>query len=450
MTSRTRHSLIALLAICQAAYALIYFIPFVSADQWDLVPILDQFFSGKSWVADVFDRHGDHMHSSAYLVMLLLAKFSHWNLLWESVAMLVINAVTFWLLYPIIIRPIINDNTKYSSAIVFIIALMFFSLSHAGNLIWTWQLAVYTAVFGAVLCISALCRSNLGTLAFASAALGALISSFSFSCGFVLWPIGLTIIALKNELTNSQKLSFSIIWLIISAAVFIYFFKITSNEFSQNIDFSIIRSITFLLYALGTPIAYFSRSLSLVIASMGLIYMVYLCIKLRKDIICAKHTLPITAVGFTMFGIGSILLISLGRLELGFDQARSFRYIIFSQFFWIGLAALHWWKITQSAHSSIPAQSKTHSRFSFTITVLSITLIAFTSQKVARSAARYSEEYTAGVSKALNTSPKELRSYLSSMAYPSADKLNQYLNVLEDKKLNLYRLNHLDKHAHHD
>jgi hypothetical protein len=67
----------------------------VYADQWDLIPILDAYFSKGDWLSQIFSHHGDHFHTSAYLIMLPLAKFSNWDLFWELVALLLINAISF-------------------------------------------------------------------------------------------------------------------------------------------------------------------------------------------------------------------------------------------------------------------------------------------------------------------------------------------------------------------
>ena len=165
---------------------------------------------------------------------------------------------------------------------------MYFSVAHGGNLLWTWQLAVYLVVFGLGLTVYGLTSFRSYNIGFILAVLGATIASFSFSSGFSIWPIGIFLILTQNQLGLIKRLSLCSIWGVIGLSILVLFLHDTGGAFSQGLDFSPWRSLVFLLYFLGTPLAYFSRELSLIVASIGLISFAYLVYKVMPMLAVAK------------------------------------------------------------------------------------------------------------------------------------------------------------------
>ena len=56
-------------------------VPF--ADQWDFVPLLDQLYSGRLTFEALISQHNEHRFLFPKMIMLALAYWSDWNVLWE-------------------------------------------------------------------------------------------------------------------------------------------------------------------------------------------------------------------------------------------------------------------------------------------------------------------------------------------------------------------------------
>jgi len=415
-------------AVAQAVYALLFYIKGVYGDQWDLVPLLNEY-----WLKLVFTHHGDHFHSAAYLIMLPLAQLTNWNLLWELLVIILLNGVSFYLLYKRLLIHIINFDSKLCLALVSIIALLYFSVAHGGNLLWTWQLAVYTAVFGMMVTVDSLAAPELTVPRFCLSLLGGLIASLSFSCGFAVWPVGVFLILFNNTHSLRLRIFLITVWCLIGLAAVFWLLADMGGGFSQQLEINPLRTLIFILYFLGTPLAYFSREVSLLAAAVGLGGFVYLTGWLAIRSKGRDRNLIIVAVSLAIFALVAGLLISLGRLELGFSQARSFRYILFSQFFWFSLLSLIAFYLKQKPVSKLTSKS-----LSMVIWVVFV-LVIFNSQKIGRSSAESAQRYNAFVSIIKEADRNHQDQLLLQLDYPDVETLKLSVAQLRRYQLNIFR-----------
>lgn len=423
-------SLLALIAAAQSIYFLLFYRKGVYIDQWDLVPILDAYFSRGDWFSLSLTQHGGHFHTAAYLIMLPLAKLSHWNLFYETVVIVCINLLSFWLLYLVFLNNI-TYKTKLCVLVSIIFTLLYFSFGHGGNALWSWQLCVYLCVFGWCVILYAFSLENFGTTAFSAALVGGLIATFSYSCGFAVWPIGTMLILLRNSLTIRVRLIFTCLWLLVGSTVTLYYLQNMHNTgMNEGFQFDLNSNVLFLIYYLGTPIAYFSRDFSIVVALIGLVVFTYLSVKLSFRVTSKNRNWLLLVLALAAFSILSGILISVGRIEFGVDQARSFRYLIFSQFFWFSLLLLVW--LNNKTNRSTPPKSTTW------LLYLMLIMVIFTSQKTGRSNIQVAQQDNLFYQQVAESAPTQKSALLTQLSYPPSPMLMQYLNVLESYKLNYY------------
>lgn len=431
---RSLHLLIFFLLSIQTLYACLNYREGVFADQWDLVPILMAYFNEGDWIKQVFSHHGDHFHSAAYLIMLPIAKASNWNLAYELCVILGLNLFSFLVLYKAVLSPLINTSKGHWFAVALMISAMYFSLSHGGNLLWTWQIAVYLVVFGICLTVYGLNSVKNYYLGFTLALLAASTASFSFSSGFAIWPIGVLLILSQHKFSISKRLTLSTIWGLIGSSILLLFLKDTGGSFSQELDFSILRSFTFLLYFLGTPLAYFSRELSLLIAFTSLVSSFFLIYKLSFKLSGTQKKLFYTAISLALFAIITGLLTSLGRVELGFSQARSFRYIVFSQFFWFAFFMLI------CLYQSIQEKPLNYRSPLWIYLCFCALLLTFNSQKIGRAASK-SAQTQHQFWQTFNAATKEEKNrLLLDLNYPDNKTIIEYSSFLQKHSLNYYKI----------
>jgi len=243
-----RWAILAALLIGQTVYILLFYREGIYADQWDLVPMLQAYLSGENWLSKVLALHGGHYHTSAYLIMLPLAEMTNWSLLAETFVILILNFLTFCLLYHSALSAISKSKQHNSTIIFTCFAALYFSIAHGGNALWSWQIAVYLCIFGFAITLSCLSRPQLSPLKFILATIGALVSSFSFSCGFAILPAGFLMILMNHETQN--KRIYVIAWIILSCLILSNFVYQMSLGHSAGIKVNLLQMPEFLLYYL--------------------------------------------------------------------------------------------------------------------------------------------------------------------------------------------------------
>jgi hypothetical protein len=99
------------------------------------------------------------------------------------------------------------------------VAYVVFSLEQWENMLWGWQIAIYSMVCSSVWSLYWLTRP--GMVKFGMAILAAIISSFSFANGLMIWPVGVVYLILARS--GRKRL---LLWCGAAAAIlFLYFYK---------------------------------------------------------------------------------------------------------------------------------------------------------------------------------------------------------------------------------
>lgn len=426
--------IVALIAV-HTFYALTFYFPGIYADQWDLVPKVGLYLSGEPWLKNMLSVHVDHLHTTSQLMMTVMAKWTNWHPVAELSLILIINVASFLLLFKFAVKPLLGFGNKQSTLIVIAIVSLYYSLAQAGNLLWTWQLSVHNCVFGVVLSLVLLTRNHISNSRFILAVLAGLFATFSFSCGVLIWPVGFVLLLLNHQRPVFKQRLLAGIWLLISFAVIMYFASAFA-ESTEKIQLSIINLGLFLLNALGTPYAYFSHDLTIVAAVLGLLGALLVAVRLvaMKKTMLFDSPIVRLAIGFMLFSLGALLLIALGRLDFGLEQARSFRYIAFSQFFWIGFLMLLAVYLTSSVHDKQP-KIKLHT--SLLVCVLLLTVV--NGLKIGRAEAGHALQYRNVLVQFQQASESERDQFVSQFNYlPHKSLLTQRLDILKKHRLSMY------------
>lgn len=433
--------IIVALAVVQSTFILYFHRRGVYADQWDLVPILDQFLNGGEWLELTLKLHGGHYHTAAYLIMLPLAAITNWSLAAETGVIVSLNLITFWFLYRSFLTKLTSDRRTTSLLVLLSFSALYFSTAHGGNALWSWQIAVYLTIFGFVVMIYNFAADKLRVINFIAALAGGIVGSYAFSCGFAIWPVGFFLLVLRNGLTGRQRFVYSLIWAVVGLAVLVGFAAQMSEGAPVNLSFSFAELALFLLFYLGTPVAYFSRDLSLFIALIALVLFIYLGVKLMFFNAKPSRTKILTIIALGLFAGICGGLISIGRLQFGLDQARSFRYIIFSQFFWFSLLLLIW------ENTQITQSLRTHNkgvRLRSSLLSILIVFILFNGQKIGRSVVKDARAYDDLYFQLLTPNPAAFDKVSAYAGYPELAILQQQTAMLRRHGLSVFSGNGRD------
>jgi hypothetical protein len=98
------------------------------------------------------------------------------------------------------------------------VASMVFSLTQWENMLWGWQIAIYSMVCGSVWSFYLLSRPGMGNLGMAI--LCAIVASFSFANGLMIWPAGLAYLILAQA-NRSRFLG----WIGAAAVILFLYFR---------------------------------------------------------------------------------------------------------------------------------------------------------------------------------------------------------------------------------
>jgi hypothetical protein len=223
------------------------------SDDWELVPILAKMNSGTLTLHDLAIPYASHEMIFSYALMGWLAVLTHWNtLLMRLVGFAMVLGA--WLA----IRP-----SAIRSGRLFTAAVVFFGLNQAINFLWTWQIALFMALFCSTWCLRLAVTTSLGN--WILAVLLAVIGSLSYGAGISLWP-ALFYLALADK-----KVDFRVVLTLAGTLLVAWLYIL--NHVSENLPpFSWNLSSAFFLSSIGSPVMIFTGGLS-VLAGAGLIFL---------------------------------------------------------------------------------------------------------------------------------------------------------------------------------
>lgn len=340
--SRLDLAIVAAFALSACAYVVAFHFPAPYFDHWDIVPLLEAAESGTLRPGDLFAIHGGHWHAAAYAIMIPLAHLTHWSHLAEALASLVFLVAAFALLSDMGLR-FAREAAPHAGGGPFLIAaaLIVFSLDQSSNLLWPFQLCVFTALCGVALCLNALTRSHLTLRSAFAAHAGLALAVTSYATGFALIPLGFVLIAL-NAAPARTRLAHGAIWLAVSVAWCVAFLAAQrAAPHGGGFDSADLTDPGFPLYLAQFELTYLgaalARQATALIAPLAIAGPV---IAAACAWLLVKRGAPARVVAaplaLCLFSIGAGLLCGLGRFDFGAGQGGNGRYVTFSGLFWLG------------------------------------------------------------------------------------------------------------------
>jgi len=129
-------------------------VPF--SDEWELVPLLRKQAARSLRWADVWAQHNEHRSFFPELIMLKVARFTHWNIRAEVLVNLVLAAMTLAVLLFLLKRTLgLLGRGPYAVAAV-LFSWMMFSPRQWENWLWGWQMAWFLSNLSAVVAAAVL------------------------------------------------------------------------------------------------------------------------------------------------------------------------------------------------------------------------------------------------------------------------------------------------------
>lgn len=306
-------------------------VPFL--DEWEYMLILPKSYEGTLTLADLFALHNEHRLLFPRLIMLGLARLTHWNMLYETGAAVVFAAGAFGLLV-LQLRATGRATGRNLLVLAPVLSLAHFSLSQWQNWFMPCQFLMFfnlLAVIGTVVMLS---RPMLGWGHLAGGILLGILASYSFANGLSVWPIGLLCLIVAAK--RSRRWAYSLLWCGVGAIVaVVYFYGYKSPSYHPSPWLTLHEPLAFALYMfqyLGAPVVDYDGAGAAVGGAVGLAILA-MC----SYTLIARVGVRVLAPywGLALYAICGAATTGFGRLGFGIDQATSSRYITVGNLLWV-------------------------------------------------------------------------------------------------------------------
>jgi nitrate reductase NapE component len=307
----------------------------VMLDEWRVALDLQALHSGRLTFGYLFAQHNEHRLLFPRLLMLGLAKVSSFNSMYEMYMGWVFLCATGFLLFRSHMRS--GRLTPGWVALAIPPTWLFFTTRQWENLLWGWQLQVFLAVLSFVSASYLLEKSRGMDRRFILALACALVSSFSFADGLLVWPVCLAqFLFQRRGLPEGPKKSAlwpAGLWACIGMGVyFVYLHHYVRPAYHPSTLYCLQHPGMFFSYmavALGSPVTGVPESAFPIGCLLACIYAVAF-LRFRS----ARSFLPLSLM---LFSVLSAAMLGVGRSGSGVDQAYSSRYVTISLLGIIGL-----------------------------------------------------------------------------------------------------------------
>ena len=299
-------------------------------DAWHNVRLFDLLFTGKLQFSDLFQDVNGHRLLFPRIIILTLGYFSGYDTRYEILINLLLGFSIF-LVFKFYILDNLKLNLLNQVALGAVTAILLFSFVQYENWYFGWEICYFLAIFASLASIAMLSQST-GMHKLFIATLLAIVASFSFANGLLVWPIGLLLLIFRKF----HKLII-LSWLTISAIVYFLYFHDLHGGLNIELENTVDYVKYFLMY-LGAPLSIKNHFISCIWALIGLIIFLVICFFLinTKNL----SSLAVTLIAFAFFSMLTGVLISIGRLNFGIEYSLLSRYTSFSIIFWTSVSCL--------------------------------------------------------------------------------------------------------------
>ena len=333
------------LLVCFPPALILYFIKYYSInipymDQWNgFLNILVAFKEGSLDFSHLWAQHNEHRPLFPKIIMLLLASASHWNVIWEQYISFFIQIGTLLLIFDISRSSLPIQNRAIFKIIT---SILLFSMVQYENWSWGWQIQIFLNIFTVTFTVWIITKYPESWTGFFLATLAAIIATYSFANGMLIWIIIFFLILLAN---TPKKIPFVLIWLFTASVIILsYVYQYEKPEYHPGLlDFlkNPFEFLAFFLTYIGSPFGrFFYLKGSVVFGILGIcifLYFIIYAFVYRKNDLLNKY-LPWFAI--ILYVILSAIITGIGRSGFSATQALYSRYTSFSILLWISLLGI--------------------------------------------------------------------------------------------------------------
>ncbi len=337
---------LALLVFCVRRYA----VDVLIGDEWRLMPLIEKSFSGHLSFFDFWAQSNEHRTVISKMAMIMIGRWSHWNLFYLYGFDVFLAAVTFVLLALMIWRTR-RTLGRHVDWLIPLVSFLVFSLRQWESWAWASVCPYFLTILSVVAAIFLLSGPAFRWKNFSGALVYAATAVFSFGAGFALLPAGFFSLLFLDYKNRSQKISALMTWLLFfGAMIFVYKRGLEIQmSYHPSIFYGLSHPLEFIRYYLAFLGGSFQAQIffvdlnyppvmdenaPVVLGAVGIFLLiagVLCCFRIPRF----KKEVGAGFVSLGIFSVATGLMVATGRSGFGVRQALLSRYITLSYFLWI-------------------------------------------------------------------------------------------------------------------
>ena len=329
-SSSLRPSLNALAFASFAALVVAYFwlidafaVNTIWVDQWSNLALIEQTYSGHLTLSALWAQHTDNRILFPNLVVLLLAKTTHFNVVDEAFLSACLLVIATTLL-------IVGHRRRLKSTpwIFYLpVAIVMFSFVQNDNTLWGFQFAWYLVLLALSVALVLCDHPKWNWLIAAGAMIAAVVGSYSSVQGLLIWPSGFVLLLLRR-----RSLPFVLTWIaagIVTTAIYFVNFNTHNGANSDGYVFHHpIQGIRFFFFSVGNVMGAHGGNASVVLGV--LIVVMAAGLTLSAQIRPRGDDAAPLGVALICYGLLFALFITDGRAAAGLNAGGASRYTTFN------------------------------------------------------------------------------------------------------------------------
>ncbi|HEY2125411.1 MAG TPA: hypothetical protein VGG94_08115 [Chthoniobacterales bacterium] len=311
-------------------------VPF--GDEWAMIPLFAKWHDHQMTLADLFRQHNEHRIFFPKLIYLAFAQLTHWNLRGEMFFSVFLCGLTSASLYGLL-RRTVGGTTRRRLTLWAISNVLIFSPAQAENWLWGFQLQMFMPTVCLVAALLVLQTPALNIARFLGVTVLALIATFSFGNGLLIWPV----LGLALFLSGVNKR-----WIIAWAGlcvltVALYFTGYETHPLPGHPSFPARYYVIYFLRFNGNALNLFpvpgQLTLAAAIGAGAVLLLGAMTLHFLRE---QRQALRAAApwIALAAYAVGSSLIAAHSRIHEGIAQALSSRYSSISINLYIALLVL--------------------------------------------------------------------------------------------------------------
>ena len=324
-------------------YVLIFGVNVPFWDEWQLLDRFREIYSGRmNWWELTSSKHNEHLVGFAFLVGTLQLLLSGFDSKLQLVSGVLIQTVAFTILAAAIWRTVPESRRPLWVAFS---SLVWFSLSQHKNLLWAFQTAWFLVTLLLAITLASLHRakalegrSGMGRW-LATAAIAALLGSFTSTQGIIIWLAGAVYLLVSENYNFAAffQRRLNQMWMFAALLAGLAFVLVWIGKGGGGAggggEFSLLTSLYIFV---GVHGAFLGDVGVFGVAAFGVVMLLFVALALIKAVTAedrAGYALPVALVAFGLF---FVLLVAIGRAKFGTGAARDPHYTAYSLMTYFG------------------------------------------------------------------------------------------------------------------